>query len=258
MAFTLAHCIVAAPLSKLSGRSIPLASLAIGSMTPDLYRLFTSASGIASHQWSSLFYPNLCIGLLFCFLWYFLYKPTLLNFFEIKNHTNDRYLKSNLIIKCLFIVLGLLLGCITHLLWDGLTHVDERTFLFKTILTQNITFGHFIFPIHSVLQFASSILAMVILIVIFFRYIKHSVFFKNTNKNNTKLGFTILICSLFFGCISSFIYLENNMHLFPNHLYYLFGRILNKFFIGFLISSCLLCILYKYSVKYDKKIPFFK
>jgi len=44
MPFTISHAVLAPPLAKLSGDRLPIAAIAIGSMTPDLYRLFTQAN----------------------------------------------------------------------------------------------------------------------------------------------------------------------------------------------------------------------
>lgn len=41
MPFTLSHAVLAPPISYLTGNRLPVAALAIGSMVPDLYRLFT-------------------------------------------------------------------------------------------------------------------------------------------------------------------------------------------------------------------------
>ena len=49
-------------------------------MTPDLYRLFTMQSGMLTHQWQGLFYPNLALGLLFSAIWYLLYRPVVYRF----------------------------------------------------------------------------------------------------------------------------------------------------------------------------------
>ncbi len=62
MPFTISHAVIAPPLAKLSRNTLPIAALAIGSMTPDLYRLFTMQSGMLTHQWKGLFYPNLALG----------------------------------------------------------------------------------------------------------------------------------------------------------------------------------------------------
>ncbi len=85
MPFTISHAVIATPLAKLSRNTLPIAALAIGSMTPDLYRLFTMQSGMLTHQWKGLFYPNLALGLLFSAIWYLLYRPVVYRFFGIQH-----------------------------------------------------------------------------------------------------------------------------------------------------------------------------
>ena len=85
MPFTLSHAVLAPPLSKLSKGHLPIAALAIGCMTPDLYRLFTQANIALTHQWSGLLFPNLPIGLFFCLLWYFIYRPVSYRFLGLKD-----------------------------------------------------------------------------------------------------------------------------------------------------------------------------
>lgn len=65
MPFTLSHAVLAPPISYLTGNRLPVAALAIGSMVPDLYRLFTHTNSNITHLWSSLIHPDLWIGLIF-------------------------------------------------------------------------------------------------------------------------------------------------------------------------------------------------
>ena len=75
MPFTISHAVLAPPISKLTGYRLPISALAIGSMTPDLYRLFTATTYDISHHWSGIIIPNLLIGLGFCLFWYALWRP---------------------------------------------------------------------------------------------------------------------------------------------------------------------------------------
>lgn len=246
MAFTLSHCIVAVPLSKIFLKWIPIAAIAIGSMTPDLYRLFSSSSGKISHQWTGLIYPNMFIGVLFCLLWYFIYKPTLFYFVTSKNNKNDLFLKLNLFQKSVSIICGLILGCITHLIWDGFTHLDYRTLFFHDTLAQYITIGNKTFPLYTILQISSSILALPLLFWMIYTYIKNELIFKKVTKNDLIFSCFIILGSLLLGCLSAYIYIENiTTSPWSNHRYYFLGRIANKFLIGFLIASSILCILFQ-------------
>ncbi len=57
-------------------------------------------------------------------------------------------------------LLALTLGIATHLIWDGLTHSDFRTFVFKDVLATNIHLLGHPYPLHRLLQLGSSALAL--------------------------------------------------------------------------------------------------
>ncbi len=169
MPFTLSHAVLAPPLSKLSKGQLPIAALAIGCMTPDLYRLFTTETIALTHQWSGLLFPNLPIGLFFCLLWYLLYRPVIYRVLAIQHslniHSFDQFVAFSLM-SCVSIVIG----AATHLIWDGLTHLDFRSFAFKTTLAQEVSLWGFNYPLHFILQISSSILTLPILLWMFLNY----------------------------------------------------------------------------------------
>src|SRR5690554_1915547 len=159
MPFTLSHAVLAPPLAKLSGQRLPIAALAIGTMLPDLHRLFTLRHDPTPHLWSALLYPNLLLGLVFCALWYLLYRPALYRFVGVHHPLNLNTIKSVLGFVC-GLILALLIGNSTHLIWDGLTHHDFRSFAFQDFLAQSVQLGTGIYPMHRILQIGSSILAL--------------------------------------------------------------------------------------------------
>ncbi|HRA91422.1 MAG TPA: DUF4184 family protein, partial [Acinetobacter sp.] len=159
MPFTLSHAVLAPPLSKLSRGYLPVAALAIGCMTPDLYRLFTEETIELTHQWSGLLFPNLLIGLLFCLLWYFIYRPISYRFLGLKDPLQIKSF-DDVVAFSLMSCFAIMLGTATHLIWDGLTHLDFRTFAFKDFLAQNIALFGFHYPLHFILQITSSVVTL--------------------------------------------------------------------------------------------------
>ena len=159
MPFTLSHAVLAPPLSKLSKGHLPVAALAIGCMTPDLHRLFTQETIALTHQWPGILFPNLPIGLFFCLLWYLIYRPVSYRFLGIKDPikiSNFDDAVGFILMNCFAIILG----TATHLIWDGLTHLDFRTFAFKDLLAQNISIFGLNYPLHFILQITSSVVAL--------------------------------------------------------------------------------------------------
>ena len=137
MPFTLSHAVLAPPISKLTGHALPIAALAIGCMVPDLIRLFIDDQGNTTHLWTSIIYPDLWIGLGFCLLWYLIYRPVIYRFFGIQHDLKiDAFWSA---VKFLIgVICAVIIGTATHIIWDGLTHVDFRTFAFKAFLSQNM------------------------------------------------------------------------------------------------------------------------
>ena len=74
-------------------------------------------------------------------------------------HSFDQFVAFSLM-SCVSIVIG----AATHLIWDGLTHLDFRTFAFKTVLAQEVSLWDLNYPLHFILQIASSVLTLPILL----------------------------------------------------------------------------------------------
>ncbi|NOZ96401.1 MAG: DUF4184 family protein, partial [Gammaproteobacteria bacterium] len=147
MPFTLSHAVLAPPIAKITRYKLPIGALAIGCMTPDLVRLFTDENVTISHEWAGLIIPDLLLGLIFCVLWYVLYRPVLYYWLSLQDDLNlatfNRFCSF-----CMACILGVIIGCATHILWDGLTHDDFRTFAFQGLLSQDILFLGRTYPIH--------------------------------------------------------------------------------------------------------------
>ncbi|MHA3052071.1 DUF4184 family protein [Acinetobacter sp. ANC 4640] len=85
MPFTISHAVLALPLAKLFKHQLPMAGLAIGCMAPDLMRLFSVSANVQSHQWSSLIFPDLLVGLFFAVVWYWILRPIFYDNFRIRD-----------------------------------------------------------------------------------------------------------------------------------------------------------------------------
>ena len=82
MPFTLSHAVLAPPLARLSRGHLPIAALAIGCMTPDLYRLFTTETIALTHQWSGILFPQSSDWLMLLPVVVFTLSPRDLSFFR--------------------------------------------------------------------------------------------------------------------------------------------------------------------------------
>lgn len=246
MPFTLSHAVLAPPLAKLSGDRLPIAALAIGTMTPDLYRVLVKTEIHLNHQFKGIVYPDLLVGLLFCFLWYCLYRPMLFQFLGIYKplliHSFSAFIKF-----LVWVIIAILIGTATHIIWDGLTHLDFRTFAFQDFLAQPISIFNHVYPMHRVLQIGCSALALPFLIWMGIHY-----FFKyravKQYKPKIKIFCSVLfIVSFFSGCLY-YVYFAKDTGFIPQQtdLYTFIGFFIKAFTQGSMICFTLGCILFNF------------
>ena len=243
MPFTLSHAVLAPPLSKLSRGHLPIAALAIGCMTPDLYRLFTTETIALTHQWSGILFPNLPIGLCFCLLWYLLYRPVIYRFLGISHPLKIKSFDETVafILMC---CLAIILGTATHLIWDGLTHLDFRTFAFQDTLAQNISLGNVHYPLHFILQIASSILSLPFLLWMCLNYYQ-------TYKQDTPISGKIKLFALLSiaisvtgGMLAVWKYSHTiSAELWNTERYFFIGKAINQFSQNGLILFSICCLM---------------
>jgi len=245
MPFTLSHAVLAPPLSKLSKGHLPIAALAIGCMTPDLYRLLFKTEVHINHQWQGILYPDLWVGLFFSLLWYALYRPTIFKILGIEHRIQICHFYGMLtfIIKICF---AIIIGTATHIIWDGLTHLDFRTFAFYEFLAQSVTIGQHTYPVHRVLQIGSSIIALPFLgwmcIQYFLKY-RHPHVLSRQVKASAIALFSISIAC---GFCSYAIRIQNAPAYVSTDLYEGIGFFVKTFTQGTAISFTLGCLIFLY------------
>ncbi|OTG67346.1 DUF4184 family protein [Acinetobacter silvestris] len=244
MPFTVSHTVLAPPIAKLTGYRLPIAGLAIGTMTPDLYRLFTTVDYDFTHQWQSLIFPNLFISLSFCLLWYGLYRSVIFRFIGLEKPLNLVSL-SKVIGFLLSLIFASIIGIVTHLIWDGLTHSDFRTFAFEHFLNSPVKLFEYTYPMHRILQIGSSILALPFLgwmsVHYYFKY-------KQNKPIHSKIKIyaaLLLFLTLLSGGISyiHFVQLAQSNPMVTD-LYWYIGKSINQFAQAALITFSLGCILF--------------
>ena len=208
MPFTLSHAVIAVPIARLSKQRLPLAGLVVGSMTPDLYRLISDEEGNLAHYWSSQLYPNLILALLFCLLWYGIYRPILYPSLNLSDPLPLQNAKSYLKFT-IALIIAILIGNATHLIWDGFTHVDFRTPFGAEFLSQSIDFFEYHAPLHFVLQIASSVLVLPILVWMLLDYRQRHHQAQYVSRCDQTLIATIFTLSLLIGASYCHYYLHH-------------------------------------------------
>ena len=132
MPFTFSHPAAVLPLAFISNKWISVTALVIGSMTPDFEYFFNmKQDSIYSHTWAGIFWFDLPLALTLVYLYNSLVKqsliensPQFLNRRFSRFETNSRNL--NKVKDFSIVVFSLLIGIISHIIWDKLTHKTVR------------------------------------------------------------------------------------------------------------------------------------
>jgi hypothetical protein len=161
--FTVAHAAAVLPLHRLGKHALPLSALMIGSMAPDFGYFFShDANRQLTHGFAGLFIFALPAGLLVWLFYVALLEKATITLLSDRWHTRFAHTDSitpRLVARaCVAIVLG----AVTHLLWDAFTH--RGTFVtdaFPVLL--GATPGVYWLPIYHLLHGLSSLAGLAFL-----------------------------------------------------------------------------------------------
>ncbi len=163
MPFTVSHAAAVLPLHRISKHRLPLTALMVGSMAPDFGYVVSHASRPLTHSFAGLFIFCLPVGLaVWLFYIWFLEKPTIT---LLPDRWHTRFAHTDAITPSLIAraAIAILLGAITHLLWDAPTH--RATFATRAfpILMEPVPVASWM-PVYHLLHGLSSIIGIMILI----------------------------------------------------------------------------------------------
>ncbi len=171
MPFTLAHPAAVLPLRA---RFLPTASLIIGAMAPDIpYFVPTSFGRFMpdTHEFEGSYTTCLVLGYSLLAAIFILRRPltALLS-------PRARWLCLNALAPLrrhwstwAFAGLGIIAGVWSHLLWDSFTHPDGWTVRRVAALSAPVTFGSYTEPLCHVLQYVSSVVGLLVLVIWYWR-----------------------------------------------------------------------------------------
>jgi len=157
-------------------------------MTPDFeYFIRMKVQSEYSHTLSGLFWFDLPLGLLLCIFYHSIVRNALISSLPeflskrlsiLKGFDWTDWFKNN----WLTVILSLLIGAFSHLLWDSFTH-DTGFFAKRlSILQGNLHFGTRTLPVFKVLQHLSTILGGLFIAYTLLKLEKHPV----DNNTNAK------------------------------------------------------------------------
>ncbi len=169
MPFTLAHVASVVPLGRLQQPLLVSAALVIGCMVPDLAYFIPQLTYFAdSHSLLGLLLFCLPFGIVTYFCFYLLVAPffTTLCSASLQRRLPQLWRAGKQPDASAFgIVLSILLGAATHLLWDAFTH--DHGFIvvmFDVLATPLFTLGGYTVYIYKVLQHGSTIVGLGLLL----------------------------------------------------------------------------------------------
>ena len=132
MPFTFSHPAIVLPLINKRIKIFSASALIIGSIAPDFESFINvTDSKINSHTWPGMFWYDLPLAFTIWILFNLVVKDPLISnlprpleerFHRYKNFDWFTFLKKNFLI----VVLSLLVGIASHLLWDAFTHLNLR------------------------------------------------------------------------------------------------------------------------------------
>ena len=165
MPFTVSHAAAVLPLHGISKHKLPLSALMIGSMAPDFGYFFSyEMSRALTHSFAGLFIFSLPAGLCVWLFYVAVLEKATITLLPDRWHTRFAHtdaLTWNLMARA---SIAILLGAVTHLLWDSFTH--RGTFVTDAIpalLGPTPGFGWL--PINHLLHGLSSVVGLVLLAV---------------------------------------------------------------------------------------------
>ena len=210
MPFTFSHPAIILPLLSLPKRWVSTTGLAIGTMAPDFeYFLRMKVVSIHSHTFGGIFYFDLPIGLVIAFIFHLIIRNALIDnlpqcvykrLYKFKEVNWQKYFRKYYIT----IIGSIIIGALTHLIWDSFTHPEGYFTRIFPFLKKEIIVGWLNVPLYKILQHTSSLIGAASILIYFF--LMPVLPLKHNHQISFKFWFlaigvtlTILLCKLIFG-----------------------------------------------------------
>lgn len=188
MPFTFSHPAIILPLKYLPKNWFSLTGLVVGSVTPDFeYFIRMKVQSNYSHTLYGIFWFDLPLAILLSFLFHntvrnalFFNSPDVIKsrilIFTSFNWNN--YFKENWII----VVISLLIGIASHLLWDGFSHNQGYFVEHISTLKNSINLLGNEIPIWKITQHLSTLIGAIVIVTSFFKFSENKIQYSVINK----------------------------------------------------------------------------
>ncbi len=157
MPFTISHAIAAYPVHHLARKRLRVMPVVIGSMSPDFpYLLYMTPVHTPGHSIPGVWIYCLLPALLLLALWYQWLEKPVLNLLALPRAQLAWNIREGLLV-----IVGVLIGAYSHLLWDASSHSYG-------FFVQNSEFWHtelFGLPLYKLNQYGSGVLGLAGLIL---------------------------------------------------------------------------------------------
>ena len=269
MPFTVSHIVAALPLNNKLGKYskyTALSPLIIGSMTPDIAYItpFLVHQRMDSHSLIGLYLFCIPMGLTIYFLYHLLMAPVVVSFFpeKIKRLVHpDLFIGKLPSISSHVLIISLVLGAITHIIWDFFTHESGIPQYLTWMNTPLLTIDGYELMSFRVLQHLSSIIGLGILIFIIFRWYKmaiplskHQAYWKVSKRLKLFSLITLITVSIIAGCINGYASLPDNNVLYGVYNLQVFVKYALVAAMGAILFTCIgLGLLYQISIRRKKQ-----
>jgi len=177
--FTVSHVAAVLPAYRPLARAHVFSAAVIGSMVPDFgFLLPGSFARWQTHSLAALFSFCLPVGLLAYCLTQWLIKPAVVEVVPDGAHTRlcrDHPVAWRKPWRWPLVVIALLLGAVTHLVWDGFTHENARgVHLFPGLTEYGPDMAGHSLQLYRWLQYGSSIVGLAIVAAALVLWLRHA------------------------------------------------------------------------------------
>ena len=195
MPFTFSHPALILPLKFLSKKYLSLTGLIIGSLIPDFeYFLRMKIESKYSHDILGVLWFDLPLALILSFVYHNLVKDNFINnspqLIKIRlQYTLDFNWNKYFLNNSLIVIISIILGAYSHLLWDSFTHPTGYFVSLFPQLQENINLYKYSFPLYKILQHLSTLVGGAICLMAFL-YMKK---FEISNKKVSYKYWSLLV-----------------------------------------------------------------
>ncbi|WP_162055218.1 DUF4184 family protein [Pontibacter pamirensis] len=188
MPFTLSHPAAVLPFKYLPKGWSSLTGLVIGSMAPDFEKFFNMEGGNSySHTWGAIFWFCLPLGIILSFLFHRLVRDPLIdNLPAFLRKRLARFKELNWLVHFkkhyFIIVVSIILGAASHLIWDGFTHRNGPGQNQFAMLPADADLRIMSLPLFFVLNVLSSVVGLAVVLYAVLRLPREDVPADKTNK----------------------------------------------------------------------------